>query len=47
MNYENILYEVKVAIALFTINRESKRNVLSLVTLDDINTGTEKAYQEE
>jgi enoyl-CoA hydratase len=43
MTYENILYEVKEAMALITINRAEKRNALSLGTLDDIHDALDKA----
>ncbi len=47
MTYENIIYEVKGAMGLITINREAKRNALSLGTLDDIHDALDKAEADE
>ncbi len=43
MSYENILYETKGPMALITINREAKRNALSLGTLKDIHAALDQA----
>lgn len=43
MSYDNILYEVQGPMGLITINREAKRNALSLGTLEDIHSALDLA----
>lgn len=45
--FENVLYEVRGTLALITLNRPSKRNAISLGTLEELHQAVTLAEQDE